>query len=119
MAIMFRGFGIATGFAAASILAVVGSAPAAAQLGWDQSTAPVKYLEYDLPYYKLPLDSPHGIYVFPARTPTSLRALQGAVQLCATQCRKLAANEWGGHSVHRLRPNTVLEDLVSGISGKK
>ena len=57
MASMFRGLGIATGFAAASILAVVGSAPAAAQLGWDQSTAPVKYLEYDLPYYKLPLIS--------------------------------------------------------------
>jgi hypothetical protein len=55
MANVFTSFGIATGFAAASILAVVGSAPAAAQLGWDQSTAPVKYLEYDLPYYKVPL----------------------------------------------------------------
>ena len=55
MASIFTSFGIAKGFAAASILAVVGSAPAAAQLGWDQSTAPIKYLEYNLPYYKLPL----------------------------------------------------------------
>jgi hypothetical protein len=55
MASMFTSFGIAKGFAAASILAVVGSVPAAAQLGWDQSTAPIKYLEYNLPYYKLPL----------------------------------------------------------------
>ena len=54
MASMFT-FGIATGFAAASMVAVVGSAPAAAQLGWDQSTAPIKYLQYDLPYSKSPL----------------------------------------------------------------
>jgi hypothetical protein len=57
MASMFASFGIAKGFAAASILAVVGSAPAAAQLGWDLSTAPIKYLEYNLPYSKLPLVS--------------------------------------------------------------
>jgi hypothetical protein len=55
MASTFTGFGIAKGFAAASILAVVGSAPAAAQFGGDLSTGPVKYLEYNLPYYKLPL----------------------------------------------------------------
>lgn len=57
MGSVFASFGIATGFAAASILAVVGSAPAAAQLGWDQSTAPIKYLQYDLPYYKVPVVS--------------------------------------------------------------
>ncbi len=55
MGSVFASFGIAKGFAAASILAVVGSAPAAAQLARDLSTAPIKYLEYDLPYYKLPL----------------------------------------------------------------
>ena len=55
MGSVFASFGIAKGFAAASILAVVGSAPAGAQLGWDQSTAPIKYLQYDLPYYKMPL----------------------------------------------------------------
>ena len=55
MAGMFGSFGIATGITATSILAVAGSAPAAAQFGWDLSTAPVKYLEYNLPYYKLPL----------------------------------------------------------------
>ena len=54
---MFASFGIAKGFAAASILAVVGSAPAAAQLGWGLPTAPIKYLDYNLPYYKLPLVS--------------------------------------------------------------
>ena len=55
MARMFASLGIATGFAAASMLAVVGAAPAAAQLGWDQSMAPIEYLQYDLPYYKSPL----------------------------------------------------------------
>ena len=55
MASMFTSLGLATGFAATSMLAVVGSAPAAAQLVWDQSTAPIKYLQYDLPYYKSPL----------------------------------------------------------------
>ncbi len=55
MATMFANLSIAKGFAAASILAVAGSAPAAAQLSWDLSTAPIKYLQYDLPYYKLPL----------------------------------------------------------------
>ncbi len=55
MGSVFASFGTAKAFAAASILAVVGSAPAAAQLGWDQSTAPIKYLEYNLPYYKLPI----------------------------------------------------------------
>ena len=55
MASMFTSLGIATGFAAASMVAVLGSAPATAQLGWNQSTASVKYLEYDLPYYKVPL----------------------------------------------------------------
>jgi hypothetical protein len=52
---MFANLSIAKGFAAASILAVVGSAPATAQPSWDPSTAPIKYLQYDLPYYKLPL----------------------------------------------------------------
>ena len=56
MASMFTGFGIATGFAAASIVAVVGS-PSAAQVNWDVSTASIKYLQYDLPYYKLPVVS--------------------------------------------------------------
>ena len=55
MAGMSTSFGIAKGFAAASILTAVGSVSAAAQLSWDQSTAPIKYLEYNLPYYKLPL----------------------------------------------------------------
>jgi hypothetical protein len=55
MTSMFTRFGIATGFAAVSTLAVVGSAPVAAQLGWDQSTATIKYLQYDLPYSKSPL----------------------------------------------------------------
>ena len=55
MASMSASLGIATGFAAASMLAVVGAAPAAAQLGWDPSTGPIKYLQYDLPYYKSPL----------------------------------------------------------------
>jgi hypothetical protein len=54
MASVFGSSGIATGFAAVSILAVVGSTPATAQLSWDLSTAPIKYLQY-LPYYKLPL----------------------------------------------------------------
>ncbi len=54
MGSVFVSFGVAKGFAAASILAVVGSAPAAAQLAWDLSMAPIKYLEYNLPYYKLP-----------------------------------------------------------------
>ena len=55
MAHMFTRFGIATGFAAASMLAVAGSAPAAEQLAWDQFTAPIQYLQYDLPYSKSPL----------------------------------------------------------------
>jgi hypothetical protein len=55
MASMSASLGIATGFAAASMLAVVGAAPAAAQLGWDPSAGPIKYLQYDLPYYKSPL----------------------------------------------------------------
>lgn len=54
---MLASFGIAQGFAAASILALVGPAPAAAaQPGW-KSTAPIEYLEYNLPYSKLPLVS--------------------------------------------------------------
>lgn len=57
MASMLARFGIAKGFAAASIIALVGSAPAAAQLGWDLSASPIKYLEYNLPYSKLPLVS--------------------------------------------------------------
>ena len=55
MGSVFASFGIATGFAAASILTVVGSSPSAAQVNWEMSTAPIKYLQYDLPYYKLPL----------------------------------------------------------------
>jgi hypothetical protein len=43
---IFASFSIA----AASILTLVGSAPAL-----DLSTAPVQYLQYDLPYYKLAL----------------------------------------------------------------
>jgi hypothetical protein len=54
---MLASFGIAKGFAAASILTVVGSAPATAQLGWDLSTSSIKYLEYNLPYNKWPLVS--------------------------------------------------------------
>jgi hypothetical protein len=53
MARVFASFRIA----ATSILTVVGSAPALAQLNWDLSTAPIQYLQYDLPYYKLALDS--------------------------------------------------------------
>ena len=55
MASMSASLGIAAGFAVASMLAVVGAAPAAAQLGWDPSTGPIKYLQYDLPYHKSPL----------------------------------------------------------------
>jgi hypothetical protein len=55
MAGMFSSFGIAKGFAAASIVAVIGSTPSAAQVSSEMSTAPIKYLQYDLPYYKLPL----------------------------------------------------------------
>ena len=54
---IFASFGIAKGFAAASILTVVASAPASAQLKWDLSTVPMQYLQYDLPYYKLALGS--------------------------------------------------------------
>jgi len=57
MASMLAGFGIAKGFAAASIIALVGSVPATAEPGWDLSTSPIKYLEYNLPYSKLPLVS--------------------------------------------------------------
>lgn len=57
MASVLASFGIAKGFAAASILTLVGSVPAVAQLGWDLSTSPIKYLEYDLPYNKWPLVS--------------------------------------------------------------
>ena len=57
MSRIFASFGIAKGFAAASILTVVASAPASAQLKWDLSTAPMQYLQYDLPYYKLALGS--------------------------------------------------------------
>jgi hypothetical protein len=56
MSRIFASFGIAKGFTAVSILTVV-SAPALAQLRWDLSTAPVQYLQYDLPYYKLALGS--------------------------------------------------------------
>jgi hypothetical protein len=57
MAGMLARFGIAQGLATALIVALVGPAPAAAaQPGW-KSTAPVEYLEYDLPYSKLPLVS--------------------------------------------------------------
>src|SRR5437016_1256788 len=55
MARMLASFCIAQGFAAASILALVGPAPAAPP-GWT-STAPIEYLEYSLPYSKLPLVS--------------------------------------------------------------
>ena len=55
---IFANFGIAKGFAAASILTVIASAPASAQqLKWDLSTVPMQYLRYDLPYYKLALGS--------------------------------------------------------------
>jgi hypothetical protein len=104
MASMFT-FGIATGFAAASMVAVVGSAPAAAQLGWDQSTAPIKYLQYDLPYSKSPL-VPIAAYAY---SRPEHRLAFGSVQLRARQCRRRATNGWGWHSVHQLRPNTVLE----------
>ena len=57
MSRIFASFGIAKGFAAASILTVVVSAPASAQLKWDLSTVPMQYLQYDLPYYKLALGS--------------------------------------------------------------
>jgi hypothetical protein len=58
MSRMFASFVIAKGFAAASILTVVASAPALAQLKWDLSTVPpVQYLQYDLPHYKLALGS--------------------------------------------------------------
>ena len=53
MARIFASFGIA----AASILTVVASKPASAQLKWDLSTVPMQYLQYDLPYYKLALGS--------------------------------------------------------------
>ena len=53
MSRIFASFAIAKGFAAASILTVVASAPASAQLKWDLSTAPMQYLQYELPYYKL------------------------------------------------------------------
>jgi hypothetical protein len=53
MARVFAIFGIA----AASILTVLGFAPAFAQPNWDPSTAPIQYLQYDLPYYKLALGS--------------------------------------------------------------
>jgi hypothetical protein len=57
MASVFASFDLAKGYAAASILVVVGSAPAAAEVNWDRSTAPINYLQYDLPYYKLPVVS--------------------------------------------------------------
>ena len=57
MSRIFASFGIAKGFAAASILTVVASAPASAQLKWDVSTVPMHYLQYDLPDYKLALGS--------------------------------------------------------------
>src|SRR5262249_36407893 len=57
MGSMLAGFGIAKGFAAASIIALVGSVPGTAEPGWDLSTSPIKYLEYNLPYSKLPLVS--------------------------------------------------------------
>jgi hypothetical protein len=57
MASVFTSSGIAKGFAAASIVAVVGSTPSAAQVNWDTTTAAIKYLQYDLPYYKLPVVS--------------------------------------------------------------
>jgi len=56
MSRIFASFGIAKGFASASILTVVASAPALAQ-AWDLSTAPVPYLQYNLPYYKQALGS--------------------------------------------------------------
>jgi hypothetical protein len=49
---MARGFA-SFSIAAASILTVLGSVPALAQLNWDSATAPIQYLQYDLPYYKL------------------------------------------------------------------
>jgi hypothetical protein len=57
MASAFASFDLAKGFAAASILVVVGSAPAAAEVNWDRATAPIQYLQYDLPYYKVPVVS--------------------------------------------------------------
>jgi len=43
MSRIFASFGIPKGFAAASILTVVASAPASAQFKWDLSTVPMQY----------------------------------------------------------------------------
>jgi hypothetical protein len=94
MASMFTSFGIAKGFAAASIFAVVGSAPAAAQLGWDQSTAPIKYLEYNLPYYKLPL-VPLTAYTY---SRPEHRLAFGRIRVCTTTRHTVSQtrHQWSG-----------------------
>ncbi len=64
MACVFASSDSTKALVAASILALVGSTPAAAQVNWDKSTASIKYLQYDLPYYKLPV-VPFTNYMYP------------------------------------------------------